>query len=108
MHCRERRALGRTLHFQVRVPDTRPIAAIQPRGDDPMTEYIDQRTGKDYSICGSLVPDLRPTRPDDDCLGMVGQLEKGRDHQEVTSALESFGFDATWSRDDQGVIWIWV
>ena len=70
--------------------------------------YIDQRTGKDYSICAALVPSLEITRPDDDCLGMVGPLEKGRDHQEVTSALESFGFDATWSEDDQGVIWIWV
>ena len=73
-----------------------------------LSEYLDPRTGKNYSICGSLVPDLRPTRPDDDCLGMVGQLEKGRDHQEVTSALEAEGFDATWSEDDQGIIWIWV
>ena len=73
-----------------------------------MTEYIDQRTGKDYSICAALVPGLEFTRPDDDCLGMVGPLEKGRDHQEVISAIEAKGFDVTWSEDDQEIIWIWV
>lgn len=68
----------------------------------------DTRTGIDYTTAIAILPTLRETAPDDDCLGMVGILADLAALPSTLAALREAGYETSDSRDDDGVTYVWV
>ena len=60
-----------------------------------------------YAPALQILPTLRPTEPDDDCLGMVGELG-GRALPATVTALHAAGYDVSDSEDEDGRRFVWV
>lgn len=73
-----------------------------------MTRTTDTRTGIDYTPALAILPTLRQTDPDDDCLGFVGELADAALLAPTRNALTDAGYEVSDSRDDEGRVWLWV
>ena len=68
---------------------------------------MSSQTHSDYTAAIDILPTLRPTAPDDDCLGLVGELDD-RDLRDTLVALCAAGYTVSDSTDEAGVRFVWV